>query len=118
VEFAYPLDLVAVGDDARRLKVQLNGPFDYQHADGKIAHMDAEKDPWEDTAALLALRYANIERAHISTTSVLRIEFDGGQQLTAAPDGKYEGWEVVGPGFYIVGAPDGPAIRTGKAWDQ
>jgi hypothetical protein len=79
--------------------------------------MDAEKDRWEDLVPLLALRYVNIGRAHVSTASVLRIEFDRGQQLSAAPDGKYESWEVVGPGFYIVGASE-PAIWTGKAWEQ
>jgi hypothetical protein len=113
--FTYPLVVIAHGEGGR-LKVQLNGPFGYQDADGNGTHLNAEKDRWEAWVPLLSLRHDKLVRADVSTGSVLTIEFDSERLITAAPSDGYEGWEVVGPGFYVVGATDGPAIWTGDAW--
>jgi hypothetical protein len=113
--FTCPLVVVAHGEGGR-LKAQLNGPFDYRDAGGNDTHLDAEKDRWEAWVPLLSLRHDKIVRADVSTASVLRIELDSGRLITAAPSDGHEGWEVVGPGFYVVGAADEPAIWTGDAW--
>ena len=74
LRFAYPISVVAEGGAGKHLKTQLNGAFDFSDVDGKCLHMDAEKDRWEDLVALMALRYDKIERASVSTVSVLRVE--------------------------------------------
>jgi Family of unknown function (DUF6188) len=118
--FTYPFVIVAHGDGGKHLKVSLGGPFDYGDAAGQSFHLNAETDRWEDLAPLLALRSDKVARASASTETVLRIEFDSGRSITAAPSADHENWEALGPGFFIVGAPTPgePTIWTGKSWEQ
>jgi hypothetical protein len=116
--FTYPFVVIAHGEGGKHLKAQLNGAFDYHDPATADLRLNAETDSWETLAVLFALRQDRIERAHVSTASALRIEFASGRSLSANPDDRYDGWELVGPGFYIVGSPDEPAIWTGKDWDQ
>jgi hypothetical protein len=109
------LAVFADGAPPNRLEVRINGPFRYRDANGPDQRLDAEKD-WMDLVPLLALRADTIERAHVSTASDLMIDFKSGRRLHAAPYDGYEGWELKGPGFFIVGASDEPAIWTGDAW--
>jgi hypothetical protein len=110
--------VVAHGDGGKHLRAHLNGPFEYRDAAGNDLRMHTEKDEWEEWVPLLALRRDKIANAHVSTASVLRVDLASGRMLAAAPHEGYEGCEVTGPGFFIVGASDEPAIWTGKSWEQ
>jgi hypothetical protein len=82
--------------------------------------LDDEHDAWERLAPILALRDDVIARATASSESVLRIDFESGRfiESAASPDDRYERWEVVAPGYFIVGTPDEPTVWTGRAWEQ
>ena len=58
-----------------------------------------------------------IDYATVWPTSELQIETWSGRAVTASANDGGE-WEVIGPGFYIVGVFGEPTIWTGGVWQQ
>ncbi len=56
-----------------------------------------------------------IDCATVWPTSELQIETWSGRRVTASANDGGE-WEVIGPGFYIVGVFGQPTIWTGELW--
>jgi hypothetical protein len=113
------LMLYAYGPDRKHFDVTLSGPFRLDGEDGGAESLDPETNTWEELAGVLALRNDQIAVATVSPDSLLSVDFVSGRRMTVAPDGsRYESWEVLGPGFKIVGVPEGPALWTGSAWNQ
>jgi hypothetical protein len=111
ITFGVWLGIDAEGEGEEKLTVRLNGPFEFRDSEGKIHHLHAMAGGPEELARVLRLRASKITRAVVTATSALTIEFDTGQVVSAAPYDGYEGWELAGPGFFIVGAGE-PAIWT------
>jgi hypothetical protein len=116
----FPIRVWAYGDGPKHIKMFISGKFVFGQPNEPPLLLDAESDSWERLAAILVLREDRIARATVSPTSVLRIEFESGRFLESSPSpgDPYEQWELVAPGFFIVGTPDQPTVWTGRAWEQ
>ena len=133
LDLSYPAVLVARDPRSRRqLKVQLNLPFAFsdEHGDRREMSLDEDTEPAADGAVyfgpdelmplLSPLRTLDgdvIDYATVWPTSELQIETWSGRTVTASANDGGE-WEVIGPGFYIVGVFGEPTIWTGGVWQQ
>ena len=116
----FPVRIWAYGDGAKHIKAFIGGKFVFGQPDGAPLALDAGADSWGRLAAILVLRDDRIARATVSQASLLRVDFESGRFLESSPspDDPYEQWELVAPGYFIVGTPDKPAVWTGRAWEQ
>jgi hypothetical protein len=116
----FPIRVWAYDDGAKHIKAFISGKFVFGRPHEPPLLLDAESDSWERLAAILVLRDDRIAQATVSPTSVLRIDFESGHFLESSPlpGDPYEHWELVAPGFFIVGTPDQPTVWTGSAWEQ
>jgi hypothetical protein len=116
----FPVRIWAYGDGGKHIKAFISGKFVFGQSDRAPLALDAEADSWERLAAILVLRDDRITRATVSPTSLLRVDFESGRFLESSPlpDDPYEHWELVAPGYFIVGTPDEPTVWTGRAWEQ
>lgn len=132
LDLSYPAVLVARHPRTRRqLKVQLNLPFAVSDvADGRRRNLDARPLPEpaghgvvyvgpRELMPLLSPLYTLtgdvIDLATVWPTSELQIETWKGRRVTVSANDGGE-WEVIGPGFYIVGVFGRPTIWTGELW--
>ena len=99
--------------------ITLGGAFSLVDRSGVDHHLSAE-DPWDTLTPLFSLRHDSIQSAIADRIGWLVVKFDSGVTLEAGPDGRYENWQLMGPGgILIVGTPGGgePAVwgaATGK----
>lgn len=135
LDLSYPAILVARDPRSRRqLKVQLNLPFAFSDENGAQRKIGLEDQPHDEPAVhgvvylgprelmpllspLRTLTGDVIDYATVWPTSELQIETWSGRAVTASANDGGE-WEVIGPGFYIVGVFGEPTIWTGGVWQQ
>ena len=133
LDLSYPAVLVARDPGSRRqLKVQLHLPFtlnedaDSHRRIGREENTRAQNTrqgvvylgPTELMPLLSPLRTLTgdvIDYATVWPTSELQIETWSGRRVTVSANEGGE-WEVIGPGFYIVGVFGRPTIWTGELW--
>lgn len=135
LDLTYPAVLVARDPRSRRqLKVQLNLPFAFSDETGARRELGLDDRPPAEPAEsgvvylgprelmpllspLRTLTGDVIDYATVWPTSELQIETWSGRSVTASANDGGE-WEVIGPGFYIVGVFGRPTIWTGELWQQ
>jgi hypothetical protein len=135
LDLSLPAVLVARDPRTRRqMKVQLNLPFAFSDEHGAQREISLEDRPHSEPAGhgvvylgprelmpllspLRTLTGDVIDYATVWPTSELQIEtWSGRSVIVSANDGGE--WEVIGPGFYIVGVFGEPTIWTGGVWQQ
>jgi len=94
------------GDPAPRTQIALGGPFIFVTPGGEQQHLDGGGD-WQNLTGLLCLRGSRVETAQAARDGGLIITFDNLAGLVAAPDAKYENWEISGPGRLNLVSPPG-----------
>ena len=131
LDLSYPAVLVARDPRSRRqLKVQLNLPYAFSDDAGTRHPIGLHEDLGCDCAGVIYLGARElmpllsplctltgdvIDCATVWPTSELQIETWSGRRVTASARDGGE-WEVIGPGFYIVGVFGQPTIWTGELW--
>jgi len=133
LDLTYPAVLVARDPHTRRqLKVQLNLPYAFSDQTGERRPFELDEDPGTERAGhgvvysgarelmpllspLYTLTGDVIDYATVWPTSELQIETWSGRCVTTSANDGGE-WEVIGPGFYIVGVFGQPTIWTGELW--
>jgi hypothetical protein len=116
----FPVRVWAYGDGSKHIKASISGKFVLGEPGHAPLALDAEADSWSRLAAILVLHDDRITRATVSPTSLLRVDFGSGRFVESSPstDDRHEQWELVAPGYFIVGTPDEPTVWTGRAWEQ
>lgn len=107
VTFAYPLDIVAYGEEAASLLIRVESAFRLEHPDATSQDFDVSKEPWEALTPVLALRHDRVGSAVARSDGTMTISFASGRRISSWPDPNYENWQLTGPGFMLICTPGG-----------
>ena len=99
-------------------KVRLRIESDFSLTNGitgssELLHFVPSEEPRRDSSfrQLLLLVNQTVESAGISAIGVLTLRFSGGAKVSIDPHGRYEAWEIMGPGRRLqVCRPGGEVV--------